>query len=102
MTGNPISTAILAAESWQALGWLIIVILALIRDYGWMIALAGFAVVGLLRRASHPLRAAAMTCLFTGCSLLLPVSIVLNYVTFATPPKAKTQPPAEVRKALTN
>ena len=93
---------LLAAESGQALGWLIAAIILLVRDYGWMVAMAGFMVVGLLRRASHPLTAFVLVIVSTVSSLLLPASVVLNLVTFATPPKTKDQPPSEVRKALTN
>jgi hypothetical protein len=72
-------------------------ILLLIRAYGWVVALVGLGVVWLLRRASHPVLGLLMTLLFTFCSLLLAASIVLNLITFATPPK-KT-PPIERRRA---
>ena len=68
-----------------------------IRDYGWMVALLGLGVVGLLRRAGHPVLGVVRTLLFTLSSLLLPASIVLQFITLATPPKKPT-PPAEMRR----
>ena len=66
--------------------------------YGWVVALVGLGIAWLLRRASHPVLGLLMTLLFALSSLLLAASIVLNLVTFATPPK-KVPPPVEERRA---
>ncbi|WP_395736501.1 hypothetical protein [Prosthecobacter sp.] len=72
-------------------------ILIFIRVHGVAMGLTGIVLGWLFRRTGNPALALLAATVFTVSSLLLPTAVVLNLVTFATPPK-KT-PPAEVRRA---
>jgi hypothetical protein len=91
---------LLAADPGQSTGWLIAAVVLLIRDYGWMMALAGFAGVWKLRGAKRPLMAFLMVILFVVSAFLLPVSIIFQFIPFVN--TSKQRPPTEVRKAVPN
>jgi len=91
---------LIAADSGQAIGWLIVVVIACIERYGWILGLLCWIGAFCFRGARHAIAGLILVLLFSAGMILITASLGLKAALWNKRSKMNPPPPIETRKAL--
>jgi hypothetical protein len=100
MTNDMKPATLIAADSGQAIGWLIVVVAACIERYGWMLGVICWIGAFFFRHARHAISGLILVLLFSAGMLLITASLGLKAALWNKRNEVMPPPPIETRKAL--